>query len=277
MYNINIIDLNDVLSDSHLDTPNRKYNVNNLYDEKPPDYHDKNMATRTCNWVSPDIKFYIIDNKYHLNWLKIAQNIANVTGKFPRNYLEELKELCNDYSLLDFSNGYFIRTEHCSLKTGIHGKKQYFNLVDIIESIVTSDPYHKPLLDTDTELSLYLFPYLDMVPDKEFRVFVYDKQITGISQQFIYKRNDWLLNKSPDFIHSLINDILDYFSNNIQHKLDNFSNYTFDLVLLENGDFYFIELNGFGANYSAGSALFHWITDNSSLTGNCNLEFRYVV
>jgi hypothetical protein len=56
-------------------------------------------------------------------------------------------------------------------------------------------------------------------------------------------------------------------------------NYTFDLVLLNDSTFYFIEPNSFGKEYSAGSALFHWINDSDILLNeSCNeIEFRYTI
>lgn len=61
--------------------------------------------------------------------------------------------------------------------------------------------------------------------------------------------------------------------------------YTMDIYLKGEQDqqecvtfdkWYFIEPNGFGAEYSAGSALYHWIDDYDLLNGDKDyVEFRY--
>jgi hypothetical protein len=44
-----------------------------------------------------------------------------------------------------------------------------------------------------TELKLYFMPFLDGLDHmKEFRVFVYQGEITAISQQSLYYQNPWL-------------------------------------------------------------------------------------
>jgi hypothetical protein len=50
-----------------------------------------------------------------------------------------------------------------------------------------------------------------------------------------------------------------------------------DIVLLENGEFYFIEANVFGKEYSSGSSLFHWVLDDAILKGSDNsITFRFI-
>jgi hypothetical protein len=52
-----------------------------------------------------------------------------------------------------------------------------------------------------------------------------------------------------------------------------------DFVLIgEDNQPYFIEVNPFGSEYSSGSALFHWIQDHEILYENGeNVTVRYVV
>jgi hypothetical protein len=55
------------------------------------------------------------------------------------------------------------------------------------------------------------------------------------------------------------------------------SNYSIDLAII-NGEVYFIELNCFGKEYAAGSALFHWLLDEHILYGKMGpdyVDFRY--
>ena len=64
------------------------------------------------------------------------------------------------------------------------------------------------------------------------------------------------------------------------HKINWTNNYTFDFAII-NSQPYFIELNSFGKEYAAGSALFHWILDEHILYNkfehNNFIEFRYTI
>ena len=54
-------------------------------------------------------------------------------------------------------------------------------------------------------------------------------------------------------------------------------NYVMDLALIYSEEKpYFIEPNEYGANYGAGSALFHWIVDEKRLQDSDIIQFRYV-
>jgi hypothetical protein len=140
--------------------------------------------------------------------------------------------------------------------------------------------YYERLSITNTKkwispvLKLYLFKFLELERDKEFRIFVYNNEITGISQQFIYIKNEWLSQLKDLEIKILIKNICKF------HKtlpIRDF-NYTYDLVLLNSNEFYFIELNGFGGSYSAGSALFHWENDKYLLENSLNkITIRFTI
>jgi hypothetical protein len=62
-------------------------------------------------------------------------------------------------------------------------------------------------------------------------------------------------------------------------KINWISSYSYDFAIVNNKP-YFIEMNSFGKEYAAGSALFHWLLDEDILYGksgeNC-IEFRYTV
>ena len=64
-------------------------------------------------------------------------------------------------------------------------------------------------------------------------------------------------------------------------KITWISNYTFDFALINNNP-YLIELNSFGKELAAGSALYHWLLDEKILyndfsDNNCLIEFRYTI
>lgn len=91
--------------------------------------------------------------------------------------------------------------------------------------------------------------------------------ITAISQQSLYNTFDKNLVK---YLYSYITIIINYFETIIKSKINWISSYSFDFAIINDNDEnipYFIELNGFGSEYSAGSTLFHWIHDNDKLYG----------
>lgn len=275
------IKLDDVLSDK----TKTKYNVNNLLPAE--DYTNVLAWSNTKNWIHEfhnDIPVIEITNKNEIRWIYEASKIGSVSGEFSSLHAEELDDLCKKYDKHNelMKDGVFIRTEHVSLKTGKHGIGPYYNIKQVIESICTSTYGHAAIRSNDTVLNIYIIPWLNLDINKEFRIFVHDNIITGISVQYIYERNEWLDSRSEGEIRSLVDGIRTYFNEVFLEKWhrtkmsENTKNFTMDLVIL-NEEYYFIEPNPFGAQYAAGSSLFHWIRDNDQL---CNkkdtVEFRYI-
>ena len=121
-------------------------------------------------------------------------------------------------------------------------------------------------------------PWIENFDDeKEFRVFVYQNEITSISIQNLFKINHWLNSKSNIEIELIVNSMLEYFHLNIRDKLIKIENYTMDIYFISESEWYFIEPNGFGKAYAAGSSLFHWVNDEELLCGKTDrIEIRYV-
>jgi hypothetical protein len=128
--------------------------------------------------------------------------------------------------------------------------------------------------------------WIDILPEYEFRVFVYQNKITAISQQNLYSL---LLDTNPNIssntfeleIKKKLDIIVEYFYNTIVYKVDWINSYSIDIAIV-NSQAYFIELNSFGKEYAAGSALFHWLLDESILfnkleTNENTIEFRYTI
>lgn len=112
----------------------------------------------------------------------------------------------------------------------------------------------------------------------EWRVFVNNNKITCISQQELYKT---CISKDIN-LESYGKFIIEYFENEIKNKMLWLNSYSYDFAILLNDDKklegYFIEPNGFGKEYSAGSSLFHWLIDYDKMYGNLdNIYMRYVV
>lgn len=275
--NINVVkvDINDVILYDGV-----KYNTNNKYilnnEKQPDDYLDNINRCNTKNWIDlfHQNNYKIFDiNSNDLKWMNEALQIGSYTRKFPNYYLDELNDSVKKYN--NFPNGkYFIRSERVSLKYGIHGCGPYFNIKDIIESIVTTRDTHKCFTNIDENCRLYLMEWKDINKDKEFRCFVYNNNLTCISLQHIYEVNDWLNNKDDEFIKMIATKINEFFTNNIKNKLSFLNTYTFDIVFLDNNELYFIEPNSYGKNYAAGSALFEWSLDENKLKDNNIIEIR---
>ncbi len=273
------------INQSDVKNNNDRYNVSNL--EPVKDYEKVVNLSNTKNWIEQfQTNFHKINisSKYDIKWIKDAHKIGHLTNNFSGLYIDELTDFCERYKKYDefMKDGVFVRTEHVSLKTGKHKIGPYYNMKSIIESVCTSSIGHSPVRKTDEEINIYLIPWIVIDEDKEFRIFVHDNIITGISVQSVYKNNVWLSSLNESEIKSFVEKILHYFTDVFIEKWKNTKtfietkNFTFDLAFIEeNNTFYFIEQNPFGANYAAGSSLFHWTIDE--VLYNCDgvVEFRY--
>jgi hypothetical protein len=270
------IDFNDVVNKCK-----NRYNSNNhwINNERPDDYIDSVDRNNTSTWIDK-YKKYIkidIDSKY-LYWMKKATEIGMSTGKFSKIYEEDLNdmlnELRNDTSSIFDGRKYFVRSENVSLKFGEHGVGPYTDLKSIIESSVSCIRGHSPINQYTKSLTYYLIEWVDMNDDLEFRMFIFNKKVTCISQQKLYKINHTLSEYTLEGIEIIINILLDYFETNIKNDIL-YPNYSIDISLINNIP-YFIEVNSFGTEYAAGSALFHWIIDHNLLYSDGeNVYFRY--
>jgi len=271
------------------------FNVSNLHEASlpPKDYKEVNSFGNTKNWIkSFHSDFQVINVKgFDLKWMKEAYNIGKFTRKFSDIYKYELEDFCErkcNKSIIFPKEGYFVRTEYVSLKKGIHGIGPYFDIKSIIESICTSTQQHATIEESDLELNIYLMKWLEMDSKKEFRVFVNNNKITGISVQNIYVENSYISSLSDDKLEIFVENVSKYFENDFTNiwkttiTSQKTNNYTFDMVILEKDmcnakSFYFIESNPFGRNYAAGSALFHWIHDDVLYNDKGIIEFRCVI
>lgn len=262
------------------------YNTNNhpYSDEQkaPPDYDDKILATSTCKWIDlfheNNYKSLTFD-EHDMKWLTKALLVGSQTGRFSHIFDDELDSICKKYehAVPKSEEGWFIRSDRVSLKEGMHGAGPYKDLRSIIQSMVTTKPGHFCFELEDKTCTIYFMKWQNINPDKEFRVFVFNNEITAVSVQHLYSINNYFNTLSDQEITKVVNNILDFFSTNIRNKLMFLENYTFDFAFVEPDDKpYFIEPNGFGRYYAAGSALYHWIYDHDTLHENDVIEFRYV-
>lgn len=252
------------------------YNTNNHYTVQPSDYTARIALGNTQNWVDKFHTSYTVItlDSADLAWMKSAFQLCSQTRRFSRLYDEELAATCEKYT---FPEGrWFIRTERVSLKSGCHGCGPYTSMEMVLQSMVTCIRGHQCFWDDDVECKLYLLKWLDFDPEKEFRIFVYNNRITAMSIQNIYSVNEWLNGLTDTDIRCIVSDIHGFFNESVKDKMTYMSSYTMDLAILPGGEFYFIEPNSFGKEYSAGSALYHWIHDSDTLLSEAgSVEFRY--
>ena len=271
------------------------YNSGN-HGARPDDYYQVLADGNTDKWINSFHTDYSIINIYDkdLVWMREAFKSGSYTGLFPHAFDEEKADMLERYKhtkkYFDGSK-YFVRCNSVSLKYGQHGAGPYTTFEQIIESLVTCIETHTPIDNKGTDkgkepLTLYLLPWKTFNVYKEYRIFVHCNRITAISQQNLHAVNE-LLTAFPEeedrrsVIERHMKIIWESFQKTIKKKITHTSNYCMDAVILEDDSLYFIEINSFGKEYAAGSALFHWLIDEDKLyCSDSNVDviyFRYTV
>jgi len=287
-YIINPIKLDDIVQ-----YDKSKFNSNNHWvgDERPLDYDKILSHTNTSKWISLFRPNYIeikIINPTWIGWLKKAYEIGCQTGKFTELYRDEIDAISSEldklYPKIFSDKGYFVRVNNVSLKYGQHKEGPYYSFKQILESITSCISGHTPIYLDTTELIIYLIDWIEIKPKDEFRVFVFENKITAISQQNLYSRLFSEDKNNSNFeleLKKKLDIIVNYFYSTMINSINWISSYTFDFAIVDLKP-YLIELNSFGKEYAAGSALFHWILDelilyNKFENDNLSIEFRYTV
>ena len=282
MYNIDIKHI--YLADINKYPDN--YNTCNNYDKIPNDYHNYCSKFYSKYWIDNFHSYKkIVIEKPDIKLLWDAFIIGSMNKRVPTIYIEELNELAFKYTqkypdiFNVINDSYFVRTDKTSLKTGMYGNYKYDSLLKIFYSMVTCRYGHHSFDKDDEIINIYLLEYKNVDINKEFRVFVKNNKITAISQQNIYTKSIFIISKTFYEKYNLVSDLVKYFELNIKNKLIQYNDYVMDIALLQD-DFYFIEINPFGTEYSSGSALFNWIKDYEilyNIKNNNYIEFRYTV
>lgn len=297
-YKIKTVKLDDIVIHDKA-----KYNSNNHWvgNVRPADYDDVLAQTNTSKWIDlfKEYKLISISEPVWLSWLKEACKVCSQTGEFSQLFEDEINEICSliekrpglgpglglglEIKQIFDGTGYFVRVNNVSLKYGQHKEGPYYSLRKILESVVSSIRGHTPINQDTLKLDIYLLPWCEIDSQYEFRVFVFKNKITAISQQNIYSP---LINlvSTPVFefeIKKKLDIIVEYFYKTVRAKVNWIDSYSIDIAIV-NSQAYFIELNSFGKEYAAGSALFHWLLDEEILynkfeTNDDAIEFRYTV
>jgi hypothetical protein len=280
--------IEEIELDSVLYYGKERYNSNNHWDgnEKPYNYESELKKCETSKWIDKFHPHYMVVNifKPDICWIKEAYSIGNITRKFPSQFNDEKEHLINRYNLdsLFENKEYFVRSEHVSLKHGIHGVGPYNSFEKIIESICTCKNGYSPIDKSTESIKLFLLPWIKFEYMNEFRVFVFQNKITAISQQNLYECNYILLklneNDRKIQINKYIHIITKYFEDKIKNSIIHMKSYTYDFIIKDDLSPYLVEFNPFGKEQAAGSSLFHWIIDEDKLY-NCKdvIYFRYTL
>lgn len=158
-------------------------------------------------------------------------------------FLEALFPQIRDYIRMHKSTGVFVKLSHKSAKNN-HKLYPSFTVTDVFDNLVHSE---EVLKNVDKSTTLVLKPWNDDITKAtEYRVFVEQGRVIGISQQ------EW---HTPQRESPMLDGILDAL-NNLCKKLP-----YYDAVLdvnYKDGKLVLIEINPGCIWHSSGSSLFRW-------------------
>lgn len=231
------------------------YDYNVWYDENIPEYPQGVKQIEITQDMKPEMA-----QSYKLDWETIDRSSP----------IRELKSQLDEF-LQQNPGEYFIKLSSTSGKCQ-KSVEPFSQTKDIIKHITSTkiirDQEYKRL---DKPSFLIMIPWNDNITKKyEFRMFIVNRKITAISQQFW----DQLYQYSTEEL-----DIIEEVLLGVQFiKHMPYNDCVADVhVDIENKRCNLIELNPFGAHSGAGSALFNWITDYDLLQGlKLEPEFRYL-
>ena len=175
-------------------------------------------------------------------------------------------------------SGWFVRTSHCSPKDAEQegGFGPHHSLKSALMAVAASDRCQKALrvANYKEDLTLYLFPFDPEVrTSRELRVFVCNRRVTAISQYaWTNPSSDFSCMTDEDLeeVALLVNQFNRDQVSPAWKRVGGIDCYVMDVeVVKEETGFSvrLIELNSFGAEFSSGSALYHWLRDGHILHG----------
>lgn len=213
-----------------------------------------------------------------------AGNVGRHTFELPQLYMEELQQVIEQMQaqLHNSSPPFFVRLSSCSTKGGNGGVGPFWDSKQIVKALVTA--YRcVDVFNRSEECKLYVSPFRSYFhPDEEFRVFVCNRQITCISQYNEKESCGWA-ELQDEALLLVCNNIVKLYNTLVQKAVAcNVclpQSFTFDVFCHKacQYDVELVELNTFGAQMSAGSCLFDWIKDYTTLhSATDGIEFRVV-
>lgn len=211
-------------------------------------------------------------------WLLEAGRSGILTKRIPNQLREELEAAAARIQTQlppPGSQSYFVRLERCSLKDGALGVGPFKTGMDIVTGLATSWRSSRTLSRHDTApVACFLLPWRpDMDVAREFRCFVHKGRTVAVSQYDAYTPYTGCPEADlPRVVEGAIR---------LADRMASAERESFTMDVLFRGEdaaVELVELNSFGAQLAAGSALFHWITDYDRLHGRLpGVEVRIVV
>jgi len=234
----------------------------------------------------------IISAEQQRRYFKPASQLAMAGARAKRLFADDARDLAEELlstcaqDLEPPPLGWFVRTTACSPKDACQdgGAGPHYSLPEALLALLGSERIHRSMRDYNTDAIVYLMPFDPAVTlDRELRVFVHERRITAMSQY------DCI---NPSSIFATMDDkrlaavacCVDSFHRNLLsprwESAGGVASYVMDVEYIgdTNGDeepaVRLIELNCFGAESAAGSALFHWVRDSAELYSSNRLCIR---
>lgn len=220
--------------------------------------------------------------KYFQPASQLAQNCAKTFFEEEANELATL--LLEKYSAAAAPpcQGWFVRTSACSPKDAFQdgGSGPHHSLGEALLALMASERVHRTLRKqnyANNAMTVYLMPFDPEVNvDRELRVFVHENTVRAISQYNVYSSSDIFAPMTVSDLARVARKVDVFHCNEVKPRwTTRSSSYTMDLEYIgENGEekIRLVELNSFGSEMAAASALFHWERDRGLLYGRTKDE-----
>jgi hypothetical protein len=225
-----------------------------------------------------------------LDFRKISQfydqKLNELLTQYPDEY-ESIKGKAN-MQMIAYCYAQFhslkVTDEKQALNLILSSERVFYDLIEVLDCEQVKDnkvPNMNNITLHNWNNNIIIREWNDLLdPSMEFRCFVYQSNLTAISQYDYYCKYYHLQNEAV--VQQIKTTIIKYWKEKIQPLLDPFpekySNYIIDIGLIENKltneyDCIVIEMNPFGT--TTGGSLFHWTEDNDQLKGQGNdVEIR---
>lgn len=228
-----------------------------------------NRWTAGNNWwnlIEDSIKIKIPEDEIK-EMIEISDNIIlhkliNIDDKLPIT-----KQLLKNEMKCKSGNGYFIKTEDASTKRD-YKPIEVFTPTEALVHILSSVQCNRVLHKDREEHYLLLSPWKEKlsISDNEFRAFIIDGEVAGISQQNLYIKSNLMINvwaHMPEEIYQAVEKLYKDIKSTLTYEFD-YDQCCLDVWIEqfdENIVAHLIEINGRGYWGSAGSSLYNWLED----------------
>lgn len=181
----------------------------------------------------------------------------------------KLEKKINKYIHNNPKTEYFIRLS-CTSGKNEKEVRPFTNSKDIIKHLTSVRLFSEREYERDKDTYLIMMPFIDTEKLYEFRIFVYEGQLTACSPQKYWELRQFSEEELEAIEYALLNIS---FIKNCMYK-----SFVADIFInIEEKKAHLIEFNVFGPASGAGSSLFNWIDDYDQLHNNQNvIELRYL-